>query len=197
MAGRSQKNGERRSSASNGEVKDEDTSSTEIDLRHSFWLTRIVFLRGLAFVYFVAFAISYFQNKELIGNNGLTPAKLHLSRIKKNQESPTTNIQLFMQLPTLYWFIQDISAFMVFSKCFFFQLHFRMSKTFAFFQPFVSWDNFDSILDMTALLGMSLSFVVFIKGNILCFETFVYIQISGGPNSKQLLKRRENSKILT
>ena len=41
----------------------------------SFFLTRILFLRGLAFVYFVAFLIAYHQNKALIGDNGITPGE--------------------------------------------------------------------------------------------------------------------------
>ena len=41
----------------------------------SYWLTRILFLRYLSFIYLVAFVISYNQNKELIGDNGLTPAR--------------------------------------------------------------------------------------------------------------------------
>ena len=40
----------------------------------SFWLTRVVFLRYLGFIYFIAFLISFNQNKELIGSRGLTPA---------------------------------------------------------------------------------------------------------------------------
>ena len=44
----------------------------------SYWLTRILFLRYLGFIYFIAFLISYNQNKELIGNNGLTPARNYL-----------------------------------------------------------------------------------------------------------------------
>ena len=40
----------------------------------SFWLTRVVFLRYLGFIYFIAFLISFNQNKELIGSHGLTPA---------------------------------------------------------------------------------------------------------------------------
>ena len=55
--------------------KSEDTVALEPG---SFWLTRILFLRYLGFIYFIAFLISYNQNKELIGNNGLTPAKNYL-----------------------------------------------------------------------------------------------------------------------
>ncbi len=39
----------------------------------SYFLTRIVFLRGLAFVYFFAFLIALHQNRGLIGDNGITP----------------------------------------------------------------------------------------------------------------------------
>lgn len=39
----------------------------------SFFLTRILFLRGMAFVYFIAFLVAYRQNKGLIGDNGITP----------------------------------------------------------------------------------------------------------------------------
>ena len=42
--------------------------------QESFWLTRIVFLRYLGFIYFIAFLISFNQNKELLGSHGLTPA---------------------------------------------------------------------------------------------------------------------------
>ena len=44
----------------------------------SYWLTRVVFLRFLASIYLVAFTVSYHQNKELIGDRGLTPARLYL-----------------------------------------------------------------------------------------------------------------------
>ena len=44
----------------------------------SYWLTRIIFLRYLSFIYFIAFLVSYNQNKELIGNYGLTPARNYL-----------------------------------------------------------------------------------------------------------------------
>lgn len=70
--------------------KDYDGNEDQSDLKKSFWLTRIVFLRGLAFIYFVAFSVSFNQNKELIGDNGLLPAKLYLSRIKENQKELST-----------------------------------------------------------------------------------------------------------
>ena len=41
----------------------------------SYWLTRIAFLRFISFIYLIAFLISFNQNKELIGNRGLTPAR--------------------------------------------------------------------------------------------------------------------------
>lgn len=41
----------------------------------SFVLTRIVFLRALGLVYFVAFLVAFRQNKALLGDDGITPAK--------------------------------------------------------------------------------------------------------------------------
>ena len=64
------------------DVKDlrDKTQSEEVNEMKagSYWLTRIVFLRFLAFIYLVAFMVSYHQNKELIGDRGLTPARLYL-----------------------------------------------------------------------------------------------------------------------
>jgi hypothetical protein len=104
-------------------------------LKNSFWLTRVVFLRALAFIYFVAFLVSFDQNKELIGDNGLLPANLYLSRINGSfsGDQKHSKWQLFAQIPTLFWFLD-------------------------------SWDKLDHILDLTALTGMILSLIIFIKG---------------------------------
>ena len=45
----------------------------------TYELTREVFVRSLGFVYFVAFLVAKKQNKELIGENGLTPMGSKLS----------------------------------------------------------------------------------------------------------------------
>lgn len=49
-------------------------------LESSSYLVRIVFLRALAFVYGVAFTVAYKQNKALIGDTGLTPARYTLDQ---------------------------------------------------------------------------------------------------------------------
>ena len=41
----------------------------------SYWLTRSIFLRALGFVYGTAFLVALRQNKALIGDNGITPAR--------------------------------------------------------------------------------------------------------------------------
>ena len=55
-------------------LKNENNKSFGDISPESFWLTRIVFLRYLGFIYFIAFLISFNQNKELLGSHGLTPA---------------------------------------------------------------------------------------------------------------------------
>lgn len=49
----------------------------------SQYLVRIVFLRALAFVYGVAFLVAYRQNKALIGDRGITPARSVLQEAQK------------------------------------------------------------------------------------------------------------------
>ncbi|KAK9530738.1 hypothetical protein VZT92_012224 [Zoarces viviparus] len=49
----------------------------------TFWLTRIVLLRSVAFIYLVAFSVAYNQNKQLIGERGLMPCKSYLNSVKR------------------------------------------------------------------------------------------------------------------
>lgn len=49
----------------------------------SAYLVRIVFLRALAFVYGVAFLVALRQNKALIGDSGIVPARLALDRAEE------------------------------------------------------------------------------------------------------------------
>ena len=64
--------GEKRKKSS---PEEEDKQPCEVVKPGTYWLTRILFLRYLSFIYLIAFLISYNQNKELIGNRGLTPAR--------------------------------------------------------------------------------------------------------------------------
>ena len=66
----------------------------------SYWLTRVVFLRAIAFIYFVAFAVALNQNKELIGDSGLLPVKLFLQRIKTQISGKG---ERFLAAPTFLW----------------------------------------------------------------------------------------------
>ncbi|VFV47603.1 Hypothetical predicted protein [Lynx pardinus] len=49
----------------------------------TFWLTRIVLLRALAFIYFVAFLVALHQNKQLIGDRGLLPCRAYLESVQR------------------------------------------------------------------------------------------------------------------
>ena len=51
--------------------------------RGTHWLTRVVFVRGLALIYLVAFKVSNDQNAALIGTDGLTPFDEHLRRVSE------------------------------------------------------------------------------------------------------------------
>lgn len=74
---------------------------------HSYWLTRIVFLRSLAFVYFVAFLVALHQNKALVGKEGLLPIPLYLDRIRNYVKASKGEVtqEALNFAPTLLWFV--------------------------------------------------------------------------------------------
>ncbi|XP_065900039.1 lipase maturation factor 1-like [Dysidea avara] len=75
------------------------------ELRGSFWLTRIVFIRCLGFVYFVAFLVALNQNGPLLGSRGLLPVPLYLQRVRQ-QIGTDNNWSLFSVVPTLLWWVE-------------------------------------------------------------------------------------------
>uniref|UniRef100_F7AWG3 Lipase maturation factor n=1 Tax=Ornithorhynchus anatinus TaxID=9258 RepID=F7AWG3_ORNAN len=70
----------------------------------TFWLTRIVLLRALAFVYFVAFLVAFQQNKQLIGDKGLLPSAVYLASVKRYFKGKIDWDSL-SYAPTLVWFL--------------------------------------------------------------------------------------------
>ena len=75
-------------------------------LWQSFWLTRIVVLRSLSFVFFVAFAVALFQNTALLGDRGLLPASVFLDRVREQNPSfPKEGLTwpMFNKYPTWLW----------------------------------------------------------------------------------------------
>lgn len=76
-------------------------SNNEQKLKHSYWLTRILFLRFLGILYSVAFLVAVNQNESLIGENGLTPATLYILRRPPNKSA----IEMDFINPTLFYFI--------------------------------------------------------------------------------------------
>ena len=103
-------------------------------LWQSFWLTRIVLLRALSLVYFVAFAVAFNQNTALLGDNGLLPAKLYLQRLRQVNEFPegSVSVEMLSSFPTWLWFAPE--------------------------------GRMDACLRATAMLGMLLSASVLING---------------------------------
>ncbi|KAJ8246495.1 hypothetical protein GJAV_G00268470 [Gymnothorax javanicus] len=77
----------------------------------TFWLTRIVLLRSIAFIYFVAFGVAYHQNKQLIGERGLTPCKDYLRSVKR-YVGGKIDMAALAYAPSLLWFLdwEDMDA---------------------------------------------------------------------------------------
>ena len=76
----------------------------------TYWLTRILFLRCLSFIFFIAFIVAFFQNKSLIGEHGLTPVNRYLSNIRQHVIHHQTQswedvVTLIKEHPTMFWLI--------------------------------------------------------------------------------------------
>ncbi|XP_076461543.1 lipase maturation factor 1-like [Babylonia areolata] len=70
--------------------------------RGTYWLTRIVLLRYLGFIYLVAFLVAYHQNKQLIGSNGLLPANKFLKEVKERMDGKLSWTTI-SHVPSILW----------------------------------------------------------------------------------------------
>ncbi|XP_068610633.1 lipase maturation factor 1 [Brachionichthys hirsutus] len=77
----------------------------------TYWLTRVVLLRAVAFIYFVAFTVAYKQNKQLIGENGLMPCKNYLNSVKR-YVGGKIGVAAFTYTPSILWLLDwsDVDA---------------------------------------------------------------------------------------
>ena len=103
-------------------------------LKGSYWITRVLYLRCVAFIYMVAFLVAYLQNKELIGDRGLTPASLYMKRIESGMGSSDGWLSRVLAAPTVFWALGP------------------------------SFEHVDWWLDSISVTGLGLSMVVFISG---------------------------------
>eukprot|EP01084_Bolivina_argentea_P302211 521617_1 len=69
-------------------------------IQETYWLTSILILRSMAFVYLIAFSVAYFQNKPLIGTNGLYP---YTHALEQHASNHTSYWDRFISAPTLLW----------------------------------------------------------------------------------------------
>ncbi|XP_012678682.1 lipase maturation factor 1 [Clupea harengus] len=70
----------------------------------TYWLTRIVLLRAITFIYFVAFSVALHQNKQLIGERGLMPCKDYLRSVKR-YVGGKIDMAALAYTPSLLWFL--------------------------------------------------------------------------------------------
>ncbi|XP_040885355.1 lipase maturation factor 1 [Toxotes jaculatrix] len=70
----------------------------------TYWLTRIVLLRSVAFIYLVAFTVAFNQNKQLIGEHGLMPCKSYLNSVKR-YVGGKIGMAALAYTPSILWFL--------------------------------------------------------------------------------------------
>lgn len=77
----------------------------------TFVYVQIFFLKGLALVYGIAFVIAYRQNKALIGDHGITPARRVLdqadlrAQYAKEEKRKSRLPKVLASSPWMYWFL--------------------------------------------------------------------------------------------
>ena len=74
-----------------------------MDGTNSYWLTRIVYLRAISSIYFIAFLVAFDQNRALIGARGLTPANDYMQRVKEHFKDD--RLSMYSYAPTILWFV--------------------------------------------------------------------------------------------
>ena len=104
------------------------------DLRGSYWITRVVFLRCIAFIYAVAFSVALLQNKQLIGDRGLLPLSLFMKRITAGLDEDAGLYQRLITAPTIFWVLAP------------------------------NFENVDWLLDAVSWVGLTLAITIFIMG---------------------------------
>ncbi|XP_023700219.2 lipase maturation factor 1 isoform X1 [Paramormyrops kingsleyae] len=96
---------EKRNNGDGNEGPAECDKTSDVTLQTgTFWLTRIVILRSVAFIYFVAFCVAYNQNKQLIGDRGLMPCQEYLRSVK-HYVGGKIGAAALAYAPTILWFL--------------------------------------------------------------------------------------------
>eukprot|EP01138_Halocafeteria_seosinensis_P009124 gb/GECG01009325.1/.p1 GENE.gb/GECG01009325.1/~~gb/GECG01009325.1/.p1 ORF type:complete len:713 (+),score=56.18 gb/GECG01009325.1/:1-2139(+) len=86
------------------DLQEKAPSKNEL-LTSSHWLTRIVLVRAIAFLYAVAFLVALLQNDSLIGSRGLTPACHYLRTLEQSTGLVHADaFTKFYSAPTVLWF---------------------------------------------------------------------------------------------
>jgi hypothetical protein len=84
------------------------TRASDVELRQRWFaegaldlqLSRFMLLRGLGFIYLVAFAILIAQGPPLLGHDGLMPMSSFLERVRQGSDSAS---EAFWAVPSLFW----------------------------------------------------------------------------------------------
>ncbi len=78
----------------------------------SYYYTRLWIIRGLGFIYFIAFSIIFFQGEALWGTRGLLPISTFLQQILPQLGGSAESA--FWNLPSLFYFVEGDSWFSIF-----------------------------------------------------------------------------------
>jgi len=80
--------------------RDNDVAYSTKKPIQSFLMAKFFILRFLGFVYFTAFVGAYYQNRGLLGTNGLNPASTYMDQLRATSSGKWDG---FLSHPTLFW----------------------------------------------------------------------------------------------
>lgn len=75
---------------------------TNTNPAQSFLLAKFFILRLLGFIYLISFLGAYYQNRGLLGSNGLNPVNPYMEELRSTS---TSKYNGFLSNPTLFWLI--------------------------------------------------------------------------------------------
>ena len=90
--------------SSGGKAAGRGSATVEVRPRERYYLARILFLRYLGLLYFIAFGIATRQNRALLGENGITPYALKMEATLASSHNDWS--KAFWQAPSLLWFVK-------------------------------------------------------------------------------------------
>jgi len=125
------------------EIAREERVERKEERKERYWMTRVLLIRGIAFIYFFAFLTSAFQSRALFGSSGLLP----VSYFSSNRPKPAFFLLEYLGVGYGDWQLELISWVGVFLS-----LVMMTSQITSFVLPLLLWLMYLSIVNLGSMV---------------------------------------------